>query len=81
MLNHIIPLSLVLPFSRKGGGCILKDPPRLRMGEDFSLSVGSWIMVALEPVLTDALPYLSNSGIIHELFELFVTELKLLDRN
>ena len=42
-------------------------------------------MVAPEPVLADALPYLSNSGIIlemsYKLFELFVTELKFLDRN
>ena len=41
-------------------------------------------MVALEPVLADALPYVSNSGIIRyivELFQLFVTELKFLDRN
>ena len=32
--------------------------------EVFSLSVGSRILVAPEPVLADALPYLSNSGII-----------------
>ena len=65
--------------------CVLKDPPGLRVGEVFSLSVGSLIMVAPEPVLADALPYLSNSGIILEmtytLFKLFVTELKFLDRN
>ena len=52
------------PFFRKRGGCVLKDPPRLRIGEVFSLSVGSQIMVASEPVLEDALPYLLNSGII-----------------
>ena len=49
-------------FRKKGG--VLKDPPRLRIDEVFSLSVESRIMVALEPVLADALPYLSNSGII-----------------
>ena len=37
-------------------------------------------MVAPEPVLADALPYLSNSGIIRYV-QLFVTELKFLDRN
>ena len=44
--------------------CVLKDPPRLLIGELFSLSVGSRIMVAPDPVLADDLPYLSNSGII-----------------
>ena len=60
-LGTFIPLSLVLPFSkRKGDG--LKDPPRLQSGEVFSLEIGLWLPP--EPVLADALPYLSNSGII-----------------
>ena len=40
------------------------SPPRLWIREVSSLFVGSRIMVAPEPVLGDALPYLSNSGII-----------------
>ena len=51
-------------YGRPGGGFVLKVPPRLLIGEVFSLSVGSQIMVAPGPVLADALPYLSNSGII-----------------
>ena len=51
-------------FLKEGGVCVLEDPPRLRIGEVFSLSIESRIMVASEPVLADALPYLSNSGII-----------------
>ena len=57
-----IPVSLVLLFKRGGWG-VLEDPPRLWIGEVFSLSVESQIMVA-EPVLADAFPYLSYSGII-----------------
>ena len=49
-------------FQKKGA--VLNDSLLLQAGEVFSISVGSRIMVALEPVLADALPYLSNSGII-----------------
>ena len=72
------------PFLGRELECYLEDLPRLVIGEVFSLSVGSLIMVAPEPVLADTLPYLSNSGISemsYELFELFVIELKFLDRN
>ena len=62
-LGAFIPLSLVLPFSKRKG-CVLKDPLRLQAGEVFSLSVGNQNMVPPEPILADALPYLSNSGII-----------------
>ena len=51
-------------FLKEGGLCVLEEPPRLRIGEVFSLSIENQIMVAWEPVMTDALPYLSNSGII-----------------
>ena len=44
-LGAFIPLSLVLPFSKRKGG-VLKDPPRLQAGEVFPLSVGNRIMVA-----------------------------------
>ena len=58
-----ISLSPWFSFFQKGG-YVLEDPPRLQIGEFFSLSVGIRIMVAPEPVLADALPYLSNSGFI-----------------
>ena len=50
-------------FAKKGG---LEDPPRLQTGKVFSLSVGSVIMVAPEPALADALPFLSYSGFIRK---------------
>ena len=52
------PPLLGSPFSKRKG-CVLKDPPRLQAGEVFSLSVGN--RLPPEPVLADALPYLSNS--------------------
>ena len=54
-----IPLSSVLLYERRGWG-VLEDPPRLWIGDVFSLSVESQIMVASESVLADALPYLSE---------------------
>ena len=41
-----------------------RTPPGLQIGKVFSFSVGSLIMVALEPVLGDTLPHLSYSGFI-----------------
>ena len=70
------------PFFKKGG--VLEDPPGLWSGKVLSLSVESLIMVAPDPVLADALPHLSYLVLFemsYELFELFVTELKFLDRN
>ena len=68
---HIPPSSrplptscLVLPFFQKRGGGVLEDPPILRIGEIFSLSVGILIMVAPEPVLANARPHLLYSGFI-----------------
>ena len=67
----------------KEGVCVLEDPPRLRIGKVFSLSGESPIMVALEPVMADALPYLSNSGIIQNvrIIRIICKKLKFLDRN
>ena len=60
-------------------------PPLLAPGEVFSLSVESLITVALEPVLARRPPssviFWFLSKMSYELFELYVTELKFLDRN
>ena len=58
-----IPFSLVVLFKRGRGVCP-GGPTQTSIGEVFSLSIEIQIMVASEPVLADALPYLSNSGII-----------------
>ena len=82
-LGAFIPLSLVLLFSKRKGG-VLKDPPRLQAGEVFSLSVGNRIMVAPGTSPGRRFPFsvkFWHNPKCHELFELFVTELKFLDRN
>ena len=68
-----IPLSLVLPFEKRGGVC---PGGPTEISDSLSLSVRSWIMVSPEPVLADALPYLLYSGIIRNVIRIICNRIE-----
>ena len=62
-LRVLHPPLLGSPFKKKGG-CVLEDPTRLWIGEVLLYLLEVYNYGSPEPVLADALPYLSYSDFI-----------------